>query len=487
MTTANAWLVRRAILALALMVGFYVLALGLAAGLLWIPYAGFSTDTRIPAKLVFFCVAGAGAIVWAILPRPDRFEPPGPAVRADAEPALFAALEEVAAATSQEMPAEVYLVNEVNAFVTQRGGVMGFGSRRVMGLGLPLMQAVTVSEFKAILAHEFGHYHAGDVKLGPWIYKTRAAIGRAIEQLSDNILQAIFVWYGNLFLRITHAVSRRQEFVADEIAARVAGAGVMASALRRTHGAAVAFHGYSNSELGPVLRSGYLPPVLAGFVRFMECPRVAARVSSSIQAEEAHGETDEFDTHPPLRERVAALAALPDGPAGDANPATTLLRNPAAWERRLLGAQGGDEWVRSLRTIEWDTVMEAVYLPSWRAAVKEHARLLGDVTPATLPFMRVGPVTDSERARGAGMTDEATALRVHTMATALVLALIDLGWTATTTPGEDIVLRRDGHELRPFNELPAVAEGVVSAEAWRASCAALGIADVPLAGAVVGA
>jgi len=43
MTTANGWLVRRALLALALMVGFYVLALGVAAGLLWIPYAGFST------------------------------------------------------------------------------------------------------------------------------------------------------------------------------------------------------------------------------------------------------------------------------------------------------------------------------------------------------------------------------------------------------------------------------------------------------------
>jgi Zn-dependent protease with chaperone function len=34
---------------------------------------------------------------------------------------------------------------------------MGFGSRRVMGLGLPLLQALNVSQLEAVLAHEFGH------------------------------------------------------------------------------------------------------------------------------------------------------------------------------------------------------------------------------------------------------------------------------------------------------------------------------------------
>jgi Zn-dependent protease with chaperone function len=61
----------------------------------------------------------------------------------------------------------------VNAWVMQRGGIMGFGSRRVMGLGLPLMRILTCAQFSAVLAHEFGHYHGGDTKIGPWIYKTR--------------------------------------------------------------------------------------------------------------------------------------------------------------------------------------------------------------------------------------------------------------------------------------------------------------------------
>ena len=130
--TASASLARRAILALALMVGFYALALAIAGGLLWIPYAEWLYLERIDPRLAFACVVTAGGLLWAIVPRPDRFEPPGPQLEEAHCPSLFRVIREVAAATGQQPPAEVYLVNEVNAWVTHRGGIMGFGSRRVM-------------------------------------------------------------------------------------------------------------------------------------------------------------------------------------------------------------------------------------------------------------------------------------------------------------------------------------------------------------------
>ena len=67
--------------------------------------------------------------------------------------------------------------------VAERGGVMGAGSRRVMGVGLPLLDLLTVPQFRAVLAHEFGHFVGGDTRLGPWIYKTRAAIGRTTDTM----------------------------------------------------------------------------------------------------------------------------------------------------------------------------------------------------------------------------------------------------------------------------------------------------------------
>jgi Zn-dependent protease with chaperone function len=66
----------------------------------------------------------------------------------------------------------------------------------VMGLGLPLLQTLTVSQFRAVMAHEFGHYYGGDTKLGPWVYKTRAAIVRTllgISQHSQRPTNAIFL------------------------------------------------------------------------------------------------------------------------------------------------------------------------------------------------------------------------------------------------------------------------------------------------------
>lgn len=57
------------------------------------------------------------------------------------------------------MPAKVYLVPEVNAWVCERGGFMGIGSRMVMGIGLPLLKLLNVDEFKGVIAHEFGHYY----------------------------------------------------------------------------------------------------------------------------------------------------------------------------------------------------------------------------------------------------------------------------------------------------------------------------------------
>jgi Zn-dependent protease with chaperone function len=100
---------------------------------------------------------------------------------------------------------------------------MGVRSRRVMAVGLPLMQALTVDQLRAVLAHEFGHYYGGDTGLGPWIQKTRMGILRTIESLGERWIRLPFILYAKLFFRITNAVSRQQEFAADALAARVVG------------------------------------------------------------------------------------------------------------------------------------------------------------------------------------------------------------------------------------------------------------------------
>ena len=146
----------RAVLALVLLVGFYVMAVVIAFALLFLCYAMVVHGRRIDVRLLLFAVLGAGAILWSLMPRFDRFEAPGPELAPHEHPRLFRELEGVAQAVNQRMPAEVYLVPGVNAWVSTRGGIMGIGSRRVMGLGLPLLQCLSVTQLRAVLAHEFG-------------------------------------------------------------------------------------------------------------------------------------------------------------------------------------------------------------------------------------------------------------------------------------------------------------------------------------------
>ena len=86
---------------------------------------------------------------------------------------------------------------------------------------------------------------------------------------------------------------------------------------------------------GPLLVAGtdeqrdrFLPPLASGFAMFVQSEGVSSTVAESIRVEEATGESSEYDTHPPLRERVAALHVFPQGGTGDTRPAVSLLGDP---------------------------------------------------------------------------------------------------------------------------------------------------------------
>lgn len=185
---------------------------------------------------------GALVILASIIPRRRRFVPPGPVLTEAAAPGLFHELGSISEATAVPLPAQVYAVLEVNAGVARVGGFLGVGAREILLVGLPLMAVLTVSELRSVLAHEFGHYHGGETKLGPVIYRTRQAMMRTLSGLEIggtlSVVRMPFVMYARTFMRITQAVSRRQELDADRMAATVAGPASAQSAVRKIHSAA---------------------------------------------------------------------------------------------------------------------------------------------------------------------------------------------------------------------------------------------------------
>lgn len=472
-------------MSLVLVAGFYTLAIGTSAALLFVPYAELTWGHHIYVRPTIFCVVAGLAILWSILPRRDRFESPGPRLTHDAQPELFDLVRRVAQETRQEMPAEVYLVPEVNAWVSHRGGVMGFGSRRVMGIGLTLMQSVSIAQLRAILAHEFGHYAGGDTKIGAWIYKTREAMRRTVVNLAktSNGFHAPFLWYANLFLRVSQSVSRAQELAADRLAATVAGGESAIDALIAVHGAALAYGSYWQQELLPVLSNGYRPPIAAGFSAFMRADSIAAAVSKQITSDIKAGTADPYDSHPPLNERVAALRAAGGGakPVVDAS-AVTLLRDVRRLEADLLQTLFIDpEKARELKSVEWEETGARVFLPVWRDESARYTEVFHALRAADVPrFFLSDDALVRLRLTHLDPHERGPAI-CNAIGCGLAARLYDAGWICEATPGRPVVFTNNARTFEPFALAHRLGSEELREETWTAACEAAGIGEMTLA------
>jgi Zn-dependent protease with chaperone function len=455
-----------------------VFSLAIAAGLLWIPYAEYVYVDRVHPKLALGCIVAAGIILWSIIPRRDHFDEPGPRITAEQHPRLFQQIQDLARRTNQSMPAEVYLIPEVNAWVAQRGGTMGFGSRRVMGLGVPLMRLLTVSQFQAVLAHEFGHYVGGDTALGPWIYKTRAALVRTLIQLqsANSYVIVLFNWYGKMFMRITLAISRAQEFAADRLGAQIAGAKAMIEGLKQVHMGGVAWDTYMSSEVVPIIVSGFCPPLSQGFHSFVQTSVIQSALHEELEKHMATGKAEAYDTHPALPERIAALQSISTQIVEDSRPATDLLDNYQAADTTLFSAQ-----VPGLQPVDWQEVVQKVYVPGWQEDVARQAEALRGLTVKAL-----GKELHSWELRNRLKPDPGTwpsndqrdAMARKTAGCALALALLRNGWAIHTAPGEPVLLQHGSRSIAPFTVVRDVNNGTLKLDQWAIWCDEMGIGDL---------
>lgn len=160
----------RALLAVALLVGFYLLSLALAAGLLALAYFGLTGVERggwvvYHPKAGALCAVGALLLLASLLPRRTYSLVPGPKLDAADHPGLAAEIEKLAVDLGTEAPDAIYLTAHAGAAVYQVGGRLGFGGRRVLELGLPLLARLEVSELRGV----FAGLASGEIPPPRWI------------------------------------------------------------------------------------------------------------------------------------------------------------------------------------------------------------------------------------------------------------------------------------------------------------------------------
>ncbi|MDP1916997.1 MAG: M48 family metallopeptidase [Myxococcales bacterium] len=497
----NGWIRARAVIALLLVVVFYVSAAAMMAGLVYagLGLGGFALHLRGKAVLLvgvaaLACFGAALVVFWSLLPRWQRFVAPGPELLRDQHPKLFREIDRVAAFTGQQPPVHVYLVPEVNAFVTERGGVMGFFSTRVMGLGLGVLSSLSVAQVRGVLAHEFGHFAGGDVKLLPWINKARAGMLRTLHNLASAgastnsgelaivtlvfwLVQAPFAGFAKLYLRFTQSLSRAQEIAADTLAVSIVGSETHAAALTLTERAGLAYSAFLRQDVEPLLATGRLPPLGSGFAQFLSAPSIVKALDAHHQ--QATSDVDPYDSHPPLAERLAHAAKLNQQvtrrPVDD-EPALTLLADVAACELTLAKFVTERD---ALLPVSWEASGDCLST-GWRQELRELGEAWAGVSVAEVPR-----TSDEVRAlleRGSKPAGDATDTQVMGFASrvtwlGLSALLIEVGFTVRNLPGQTIQFSRGSVTVNPVEVIDAYFAEAGTREVWVATWTEAGIAD----------
>lgn len=213
------------------------------------------------------------------------------------------------------------LTDEFNASVTQipRLGLLGW-QKNYLTVGLPLMHALSPQQFRAVLAHEFGHLCGAHGRFGAWIYRVRKSWYQLTDTLKTEqhwgsfVFDRFFRWYAPFFGAYSFVLARANEYEADRCAAKIVGPRHAADALinLEVHGA------YLSKKFWPGLhdKANHEPdPPSAPYTEMRWAlhagldPEHAKRWLDQALSMKTTGD----DTHPCLAERLAALgeARLP--------------------------------------------------------------------------------------------------------------------------------------------------------------------------------
>jgi Zn-dependent protease with chaperone function len=320
---------------------------------------------------------------------PVKLEPPeGIELSEAGARELFRLIEDLRREIGAPRIHRVLVDGALNACVAQipRLGPLG-PARNYLVVGLPLLQALSPDEFRAVVAHELGHVSRRHGRFSAWIYRIRQTWARLLETLEADrhwLFRRFFRWYSPYFSACTFVLAREHEYEADAAAAETAGRGVAASALARL----ALVDRYLGERYWPAIYAeaeAVASPTGRPFAGLADAFRSAgtadglARFCRSVQTEE----TGTADTHPCLSDRLRALGV-------ESSVALRDAQLPAAVSAatRFLGEAHGplverfdEEWLDGISdwwAAEHDEVATArARLVELDAAAAEH-RLAGD-------------------------------------------------------------------------------------------------------------
>jgi Zn-dependent protease with chaperone function len=304
-----------------------------------LPFVIFSVIAATALVVYFFMLIGwlpiglllglGSAALWTVIKCVQTLfikvpaEHPGRSLSQPEAPGLWALTRQVAEAVKTRPVDDIRITPGTEMAVYEDGSRRERTedrARRVLVLGMGLLDGLRQAPFCAVLAHEYGHFVHRDTAGGELALRVNNDMRKFAVAMAENGQAAPLnpAWqflrlYSFLFRRITHGATRLQEILADRVAARQYGARNFEEGLGhvvRRHAefnltVSAAFHCAVQAKRP--LRDVYGVPVPSS-------PELQREIDEMLRRE-----SSEDDTHPGPEERFRLVRDIPSTNEATAN------------------------------------------------------------------------------------------------------------------------------------------------------------------------
>jgi tetratricopeptide (TPR) repeat protein len=280
-------------------------------------FYAFLAIGQLPLRLLFFlAVMTLGTIYMMFRSLFVKVKPrdPGRILTFDEAPGLWALTREVAADIVTRPVDEIRITPGTDVAVYERGTRKEKAqdkAKRILILGVGVLNGFRLQPFRAVLAHEYGHFTnrdtaGGDVALrvNYDMIKFAYAMALAGQAVWWNLGFLFFRIYHFLFRRISHGASRLQEILADRTAALKYGADAFEEGLTHAIRRATEFPINAGREITASVDAGRALQNVYGLHTETE-----AAVEEQIK-KALNRPTTEDDTHPSAADRFRLVRAF---------------------------------------------------------------------------------------------------------------------------------------------------------------------------------
>jgi Zn-dependent protease with chaperone function len=262
-------------------------------------YTNFSSSdlNSITAIVCLFAISMMGI---------NFYTPKGIYLKRSQAPKLFTLIDELTTKLDTIKFHHVIINHEVNAGVLQlpRIGIVGWETSYLF-IGLPLMHALSPDQFRSVLIHEFAHLSNHDSRFSKWIYQLRY---RWLHIKDSLLLYPLLKWYVPFFNAYSFVLARMNEYAADRTAAEMVGLETESHSQIQLYLTDALLNRYFWQKFTQQARLQSEPPDNA----ISQQLQLIQTGANSLEAEAwlalaLTKNTHNEDTHPCLRDRLAAL------------------------------------------------------------------------------------------------------------------------------------------------------------------------------------